>query len=238
MAFSFLYCLGIFLVVFLCWSAEALAQPSRIILLRHAEKLDPHRLSDVGERRADALARQFLGKGAAQSLFRDGEKPEAFLAITPHTVETIDPAAESWGVPVTVYKLHHKHEDAAEKEDDLADRTRDAAHDLLSDPRYAGKTVVITWEHKHIAKSSLEKDKTGEAVTFRDLLGLDQIAGVPKTWPDSNFDYFWIVDYEGENPVPVGFRMVRQTFTAPFDGLPANAWGEPEPEQTDTGDGK
>ena len=64
---------------------------------------------------------------------------------------------------------------------------------------------------------------------------LDQIANVPKTWPDSNYDYFWIVDYTPGNPVPAGFQMVRQAFAAPFDGLPANEWGEPEPEHLEAG---
>ena len=52
-------------------SPVAEAQPSRIIILRHAEKLNAYALCDLGRERADALAKQFLGQGATQSLFAD-----------------------------------------------------------------------------------------------------------------------------------------------------------------------
>ena len=75
----------------------------RIIILRHAEKLNAHELCAVGAERAQALAKQFLGRGAAHSLFRDQDAPAAFLAITLHTIETISPVAQTWGLPVTAY---------------------------------------------------------------------------------------------------------------------------------------
>lgn len=235
MSASLLRCFGIGVMVLL-GPSQAWATPARLIILRHAEKLNRHELCDLGEQRAQALASQFLGKGAAQSLFADGEKPEAFLAITPHTVETITPAAESWNAPVTVYKVYNdKYEDDDTKEAELARSTEEAAHDVLTDPRYDGKTVVMAWEHKHIAKAELEQEYPGEQITLRQLLRLDQLEGAPETWPDSNYDFFWIVDYAPGNPVPIRFRKVRQTFTAPFDTLPANGWGEPEPEHTEAG---
>ncbi len=227
-------CFG-FCVAVLSGAGQLCAAPARIIILRHAEKLNRHELCNLGMQRAQALANQFLGKNAAQSLFADEEKPEAFLAITPHTAETITPAAQSWNVPVTVYKVEDKREDDDAKEADLTRRTQEAAHDVLSDPRYDGKIVVMAWEHKHIAKSKLEKENRGDQITLRQLLRLDQARGAPKTWPGSNYDYFWIVDYAPGNPVPIGFRMVRQTFTAPFDELPANDWDEPEPDHIKAG---
>ena len=50
-------------------------------------------------------------------------------------------------------------------------------------------------EHKHIANEKLEQEFSGTDVTLRQLLNLDKLSGVPTTWPGSNFDYFWIVDY-------------------------------------------
>ena len=80
--------------------AAPLAEPARIILMRHAEKLNPYALCDLGIQRALALKSQFLGNGATQSLFAAGEKPDAFLAITLHPIETITPTAQSWELPV------------------------------------------------------------------------------------------------------------------------------------------
>ena len=189
---------------------------------------------DLGAQRAQALANQFLGWGAAQSLFAAGEKPAAFLGITPHTIETVTPAAQSWNLPVTPCAADEDEDDAA-KEIGMNRCTEEAARDVLTDPRYAGKTVVMAWEHKRIASSKLERDYPAEQVTLRQLLHLDQMADVPKTGRNSNYDFFWIVDYAPANPVPAGFHMVPQAFTAPFDTLPANGWGEPEPQHMEAG---
>ncbi len=231
---SLLRCSGAGFIILLLPLA-VLAEPSRVIILRHAEKLNHRELCDLGEQRAQALAGQFLGRGAAQSLFAGGQKPDAFLAITPHTIETVTPAAQSWNLPVTAYKAPTGKDNEEAKESELNRLTQEAANDVLTDPRYAGKTVVMAWEHNRIAKAKLEQENPGEEVTLRQLLRLDRLADAPKTWPDSNYDFFWIVDYEAGNPVPTAFHMVRQAFTAPFDTLPANGWDEPEPEHIAAG---
>ena len=193
------------------------AQPSRVIILRHAEKLNAYALCDLGRERANALAKQFLGQGATQSLFTTGERPAAFMAVTLHPLETITPAAQTWGLPVIDYSVApNKDEDAAEAE--INARTQEAAGDLMSKHEYDGKIVVVAWEHKHIASHKLEKDYRGQDVTFRQLLRLGQ---APESWSDTNYDYFWIVDYAPSNPNPVKFRAVRQTFTSPFNAIPA-----------------
>ncbi|MFY9639710.1 MAG: histidine phosphatase family protein [Rhodomicrobium sp.] len=232
---SLLWCFAIGLIALLLPTA-VLAEPARIIILRHAEKQDTYALCDLGAQRGKALVKQFLGRGAAQSLFAAGEKPDAFLAMTLHPIETITPAAQSWNLPVIAYTVvPGEDEDDAAKEIDLNRRTQEAARDVLTDPRYAGKTVVMVWEHKRIAKAKLEKAHPGEQVTLRQLLHLDQIEGVPKSWPASNYDFFWVVDYAPGKPIPSGFHMVRQAFTAPFEKLPANAWDEPEPQHIEAG---
>jgi hypothetical protein len=55
--------------------------------------------------RAIVLAKQFLAQGATQSLFTPGERPAAFMAITLHPLETITPAAQTWGLPVIDYSV-------------------------------------------------------------------------------------------------------------------------------------
>lgn len=81
----------------------ALATPARIIILRHGEKADKWKLCGVGQQRADALVANYLGSGAAKSLFAPGEEPAAFLAITLHALELASPAVASWHQPLALY---------------------------------------------------------------------------------------------------------------------------------------
>ena len=85
---------------------------------------------------------QFLGRGAAQSLFASGEKPAAILAVTIHSLETISLTAQSWELPAIVYSVPPG-DDKEAKDIELNRRTREAVRDALTDPRYAGKTIVI-----------------------------------------------------------------------------------------------
>lgn len=132
--------------------APAWALPQRIILLRHGEKHDAYRLCSVGQQRAQALAAQYLGKDAATSLFQPGEAPKAFFAMTLHTLETIAPSARSWGQPVITFAALP--DDGGTIGDGLLNaQTLQLARDLLTDPRWDGAIVVVTWEHDHIAKT-------------------------------------------------------------------------------------
>jgi hypothetical protein len=209
-----------------CWLAPAFAAPSRIIILRHGEKAGAWRLCGVGQARADALAATYLGRNAANSLFAAGEEPAAILAITLHTLELAGPAATTWDLPVTMFSvLPQKDVQAFDKA--LNRRTKEAAAALLGNPAWQGKTVVMVWEHKHIANAKLVAKSAGEAVTFRQLLQLDKLQDVPETWPASNYDYFWIVDYANGSNTPTGFRMVKQVFDGHYAKLPSNDWGAP-----------
>jgi hypothetical protein len=225
------------LTVLLCLYGlgAALATPARIIILRHGEKADKWKLCGVGQERADALAANYLGRGAAKSLFALGEEPAAFLAITLHTLELASPAVAAWDRPLMLYSVvPRKGRDEDETTDTLNHRTQEAAHDLMVNPLWQGKTVVMVWEHKHIASKKLEAAFPGEAVTLRQLLKLDQLDGVPKTWPSGTYDYFWIAEYGNQGSgVPTRFSMVKQEFGAPYDAVPANDWDQPnglEPE--------
>ena len=132
------------------------------------------------ERSADRLLSANFSDGRARNhCSRLQKNLSAILAITLHTIETVTPVAQSWNLPVIGYSVMPKEEKTA-KDLDINRRTQEAAHDVLSDPRYAEKTVVMIWEHKHIAHPKLEKDFPGEQVTLRQLLRLDQVAGVPR----------------------------------------------------------
>lgn len=214
-------------------SPVAHATPSQIIVLRHGEKENAYRLCDVGVQRSRALAAQYLGKGAKNSLFHKGRAPDAFIAITLHTLELVSPAAQSWGQPVIFYSSLPVHGQSEKQTEAILNRrTQEAARAVMTGAQWAGKTVVMVWEHHHIANRHLEKQFPTEKVTLRQLLNLDGIASVPdssvpETWHGSNFDYFWIVDYAKGSSRPTRFEAKRQVFAAPFDKVPSNDWGAP-----------
>lgn len=215
--------IAVALVVSAVFAASALAAPARIIILRHGEKDNPWTLCGVGEERAKALVSHYLGRDAGNSLFAPGEKPAAVLAITLHTMELATPAAASWDLPLTAFAvLPGMGADLSEAA--LNTRTQEAAAALMKTPEWQGKTVVVVWEHKHIANAKLAAANPGEAVTFRQLLQLDTLKGVPETWPSGNYDYFWIVDYADGASKPTGFHMVKQDFGKHAD-VPENDWG-------------
>jgi hypothetical protein len=218
--------LALILTVF-AWSA--IAAPARIIILRHGEKADSWKLCEIGEQRAKALALTYLGRDAVKSLFAEGEEPAFFFAITLHTAATASPSAASWNKPVIFYSAMPK---AGGSGDDftaeLNQRTQEAARNVLANPTLDRKTVVMVWEHKHIASEKLEAAFASEAVTLRQLFKLDILPGVPKTWHGENYDYFWIVDFPANSNVPSKFTMMKQEFGTSFPKLPANDWDTPD----------
>jgi hypothetical protein len=207
--------------------ASAAAAPSRIIILRHGEKANPWKLCDVGEQRAEALAATYLGQKATKSLFAGGDEPAFFFAITLHTLELAAPTVATWSKPIILYSVVPDEADDDLHVQDLNRRTQEAASNIMLNPALNGKTVVMVWEHKHIANEKLEAKFEGEAVTLRKLLKLDILPGVPKTWPSDNYDYFWIVDFPPNSNVPSHFTMVKQEFGAPFASVPSNDWDTP-----------
>jgi hypothetical protein len=216
-------------LLFLVTLGAAAAAPSRLIILRHGEKADDWKLCDIGEQRAKALALTYLGKDATKSLFAAGEEPAFFFAITLHTLELASPSAASWNKPLILYSVVPE---SGQSKDDftkqLNQRTQEAARGLLDNPTLKGKTVVVVWEHKHIANEKLDKEFEREGVTLRQLLNLDILPGVPKTWPTDTYDYFWIVDFPPDSNVPSKFTMMKQEFGSSFPKVPANDWDTPD----------
>lgn len=220
--------LGLAAVIILGLVGSAFAAPSRIIILRHGEKADDWKLCSVGLERAQALRLNYLGRDAAKSLFGEGEPPAFFFAITLHTAELAAPAVESWNKPIIFYSALPQ-DSAKEFEELLHARTREAASNILTNPALKGKTVVMVWEHHHIADPDLDAKYQHEAaVTLRQLFHLDILPGVPKKWPDDNFDYFWIVDFPKNSNVPSKFTMAKQDFGTSFPNVPANDWDTPD----------
>jgi hypothetical protein len=209
--------------------SQSWAAPSRVIVLRHGEKANAYALCKLGQDRSLALKAQYLGKGAENSLF-DKNPPDAFFATTLHTLELIAPTADSWGLPVVTYSVVPIAGQSKTTDMEWITRqTRRAATEVLSNPKWDGKTVVMVWEHKHIANAKLVKQNPDLMVDLRQLLKLDQLpdqyrALVPKTWSGANFNFFWIIDYDASGN-PARFANVRQNFSGKFSQVPNNDWG-------------
>lgn len=238
------FAIGLVTAAAALWSGIAAAVPTRIILLRHGEKGGPWTLCEVGRERARALAAYYVGKGAQKSVFRPGETPKAILGISLHTLETIYPVADSWDQPVVFYAAMPELVDGRFllRDDRLNARTREAVRDMMEKPEWAGETLLVNWEHDHIARTEpdlslpvAEQDRTyfhlpssEEKATLYTLLGLDQLPGVPKTWPDNTYDYIWIIDFDQKTGKPSAFSMVKEEFGPPFQNVPQNDWGKSE----------
>lgn len=218
-------------------AAPAEAAPRRIIIVRHGEKGGPKALCSVGKERAQALAAQYLSPTDPKSLIAK-DPPAGFLVMTLHTLETARPVAEAWKVkliapPIAYVPIQNNRYFNGK----LNAVNREVVHDLMTNPRWHGQTVVMIWEHFHIASEALEQQFAGEQATLYQLLNLAKVkkvsgglpGGIPKTWPDQTFDYFWILDYDSpEAEVPARFSVVEQEFSAPFANLPKNKWGADE----------
>jgi hypothetical protein len=221
----------------------AYALPKRIIILRHAEKSNDENINNgglcgPGPDRAQALS-QYLGSAAGpNSLFENGEKPAAFYANTCHSAETIAPASATWkGVVLNTCPPFTNGKCGDDCKGEHLDKwSSEAAHKVLNNAEYNGKTVVMAWEHARIADAALD-EKNPDPLTLYRLLGIyNYFNGVDlSNWCGTNYDYFWIVDYDPDNPnskngapTPKSITISQQKFDAPYDTLPTNAWGEPE----------
>jgi broad specificity phosphatase PhoE len=145
--------------------------PKQILLMRHAEKpdnpIDPH-LSDAGQARAEKLADYVPKICVPDSLFAS--------AMSKHSVrpiETITPLSKKIGVPI---------------DSTIADQDCPVlAQELLTDPKYDGKLVLICWHHGHIPELAFALGASG--------------AKVPNPWDPNVFNLILNLDYsEGSKP--------------------------------------
>jgi hypothetical protein len=199
---------------------QAFATPARIIILRHGEKQNGYLLCSIGTQRSLALVANYLGSGAANSLFPSGKGPDAFFVITLHTLELGLPAMATWKAPLLMYPVLPG---VSDQDSALNAQTAAAAKEVMTNKRWAGKTVVMIWEHHHIADRAIEKN------TLRTLLNLDKYSGdtkVPHTWHGGNYDYFWDVTYDSKGK-PTNFTMTQQVFGPPYQDVPSNQWDTP-----------
>ncbi len=156
--------------------------PGQVIIIRHGEKPPVgNHLNDRGRARAQALVGFFKSNPEVTQY----GPPAAIYAMKPSSddgsfrpIETVTPLAQSLGLQII--------EDYAKK-DGLA-----MVQAILSNASYAGKMILICWEHHDI-------------VNLVHYLGWDS---GPDSWKGDVFDRAWILNFE--NGKPVSFKDVPQ----------------------------
>jgi broad specificity phosphatase PhoE len=161
---------GLALVVALAVCATAQAQPRQVLIIRHAERPDGDsvHLSPEGQKRAEALPGLFTKRANRPDPF---PSPDFIFATkkSSHSnrpVETVRPLARA---------LNLDSDDRFK-----GDETDRLAAELLTNPRYAGKTVLVCWHHGMVPELA------------RQLKAED----VPDQWKPSAFDRVWVITYK------------------------------------------
>jgi len=170
----------------LCTAEDPKTYPAHILIIRHAEKpaTESVDLSPRGKERARAL----------RNLFKKSETRPKKLP-TPDFVFATKDSAKSKRPGETVAPLAKKLEltvNAAYANEDYAR----LAKELLSDSKYAGRTVLVCWHHGTIPELA---KKLGAA-------------DAPAHWKDAVFDRVWRIDYDEEGKAR--FRNLPQQLLA------------------------
>lgn len=149
------------------------ATPKKVIIIRHAEKMQGGtRLNLRGYERSAALAYYFSGtplynNPAPTHVFAPGLiEPDAPV----RSIQTCTSIATHYNVPVNIDYPHNA--------------TERLAQELLNNPKYNGSTVLLCWGHGHIRPMVLA------------LGGED-----PGKWPNNIFDQVYLLTFDG-SPKP------------------------------------
>lgn len=147
------------------------ARPAQIVIIRHAEKpanpSDPH-LSRQGVKRAKRLV-SYITKDPA--ILKFGTPVAVFATKTTkddngqRTQETVAPLAKSLNLEVQT-PFHGR-------------QYAELARSILGNPAYAGKTVIICWNHEVIPE----------------LVAALGVSPEPPKWKGSVYDQVYIVAY-------------------------------------------
>ena len=151
----------------------AQAQPAQVLIIRHAEK-PPERsavsLSIKGQERSMAFVPFFTQtpeltyQGLPVALFATKMAPGE---LSQRNLETIAPLSNYLRA---LTDAHYAKSDYA-----------DLAQEVLTNPKYQRKTVLICWDHEYIPRLAA-------------TLG---VYPEPPPWPENVFDRVWIITYRG-----------------------------------------
>ncbi|MDO8804061.1 MAG: histidine phosphatase family protein [Elusimicrobiota bacterium] len=169
--------LALITVAALACAAAAFAAPAQVIIIRHAEKNEyGSGLSEQGFRRAAALVK-FFQTGPAVT--RCGT-PAAIYAAAPknedssiRSIQTVAPLALALRIDINANFTRGQ--------------THKLAREIMENPAYEGRMVLISWQHGNIPnviRELAEYNNSGQAVQN----------SLPYEWPDEAFDRAWILD--------------------------------------------
>ncbi len=157
--------------------------PSRIILMRHADKPDDPgdpNLSPAGVTRAERLATyipQTFGRPdfiIATARSKHSDRP----------VETAEPLAHALGLSI---------------QHDIRDKEfEDLVEEIFSEPAYRGKTIVIYWHH-------------GTLPAIAALLGAKH-GTYPDPWPDDTYNVILDFRYDPNSGAPPTVTQITEPF--------------------------
>jgi hypothetical protein len=151
------------------------ATPAQVLLIRHGEKPSTgDDLSPQGQQRAQAYVHYF----ETNPEVLEYGTPVAIYAMKASTgsddtdfsyrpVETVTPLAQALGLQVQ----------ANYEKDDI----QPLVSEIMSNPAYEGKMVLICWEHKVIV----------------DIAAQFGVSPTPETWSGSVYDQVWEIDFSG-----------------------------------------
>jgi len=164
-----LFLLGISLI--LGALSGVLATPKKVIILRHAEKVQGgNQLNLQGYERSAALPYYFSGTPlyndpAPAHIFAPGlEEPDS--SVRP--IQTCTPIANHYNLTLNIDLKHTE--------------TDKLAQEILKNPKYNDSTVLICWSHGHIRPIVLA------------LGGED-----PGEWKSNIFDQVYLLTFDGSN---------------------------------------
>jgi hypothetical protein len=159
--------------------------PRMVLIIRHAEKPTKSEhsplLSPKGEERARMLTELFkVSKARPQPLPR----PDFIFAAADKTsshrpVDTVKPLAKELKLPI--------------RHDYTTDATRELAEEILHNPKFAGKVLLISWRHSRLPHLA------------RDL----KASAAPDVWEDDVFDRIWQITYDAGGKAAFVNRPMR-----------------------------
>jgi hypothetical protein len=157
--------------------------PSRILLMRHAEKPDNPRdpgLSAAGEDRANRLTQYIPQKfGSINFLFASAPSKHSVRPIA-----TVTPLSKRISVDI---------------DQSIADQDYPVLVDeLLTLPKYQGGSILVCWHHGFLPDMAHE------------LRAPSSVA--PPRWPSDAFNLIWELDYQTGGASTPAFKEITEDF--------------------------